>query len=298
MAKQPETISREAARERSEVLDAFRRWGYFEADLDPLGYWRPPGHPEIAELGGEHAEEARKHYTGTIGVEFMHMPDPARRRWVAERMESDPPAVDRERILERLVQAGVFEHFLHGRYKGTKRFSLEGITALIPLLDEMLEGAAERGAEQAVLAMSHRGRLNVMAHIVNRPARDIFAGFEDVDPRSVLGSGDVKYHLGATGPYQTRRGKKVNIHLVSNPSHLESVVAVAMGRARAKQARWGESGPERVVPITLHGDAGFGGQGIAAECLNLADLRGFSVGGTVHVVVNNLIGFTAGPAEL
>jgi len=283
--------------ERERVFDAFRRWGYLQADLDPLGFFPPQPHPELA-LTGEAAESARRYYCGTIGVEFMHLPDPQRRRWIQERIEATPPAPDREFILERLVRADVFEQVLQARYLGTKRFSLEGMAALIPLLDEVLERAAGLGAEAAVLAMSHRGRLNLMVHIVGKPAADIFTGFEDVDPRSVLGAGDVKYHVGATGEYRTRDARKLRVHLVSNPSHLEAVDPVALGRARAKQARYAEEGAARVLPIELHGDAAFAGQGIWAETLNLADLKGFSVGGTVHIIVNNLIGFTTRPAEL
>ncbi len=283
--------------DRERVFDAFRRWGYLEADLDPLGFFRPQPHPELA-LTGEAAELARRYYCGTIGAEFMHLPDPERRRWIQERIEATAPVPDRAFILERLIRAELFEQVLQARYLGTKRFSLEGMAALIPLLDEILKGAARLGAEAAVLAMSHRGRLNVMVQIAGKSAADIFAGFEDVDPRSVLGAGDVKYHVGATGEYSTRDGHKLRIHLVSNPSHLEAVDPVALGRARAKQARYAEDGPARVLPIELHGDAAFAGQGIWAETLNLADLKGYSVGGTVHVIVNNLIGFTTRPAEL
>ena len=228
----------------------------------------------------------------------MHLPDPERRRWIQERLETPPSAPDRKRILERLVRAEVFEQVLQARYLGTKRFSLEGVTALIPLLDQILEGASGHNAEWSVLAMSHRGRLNVMAHVVNRPPEEIFANFEDVDPRSVLGGGDVKYHIGATGDYLARDGRKVHIHLVSNPSHLEAVDPVAIGRTRAKQVRAGANGQELVLPIVIHGDAAFAGQGISAETLNFAGLEGFSVGGTIHILANNLIGFTARPPEL
>ncbi len=283
--------------EKEQVFDLFRRWGYLEADLDPLGFLKPEPYPEL-DLDGADAEQARHFYCGTIGAEFMHLPDPERRRWIQQRLESAPAAPDRERILERVVRAEVFEQVLQARYLGTKRFSLEGVTALIPLLDQILEGAAKHQAEWSVLAMSHRGRLNVMAHVVNRPAEEIFANFEDVDPRSVLGGGDVKYHIGATGDYVARNGRKVHIHLVSNPSHLEAVDPVAMGRTRAKQVRAGAKGQELVLPIVIHGDAAFAGQGIAAETLNFAGLEGFTVGGTIHIIANNLIGFTARPPEL
>jgi 2-oxoglutarate dehydrogenase E1 component len=287
----------EAGVNEGPVFDAFRRWGHFQADLDPLGFLRPFDHPEL-RLEGEEADRARKIYCGTIGAEFMHIPDPARRRWIIERLESAPPEPNRARILERLVRAEVFEQVLQTRYLGTKRFSLEGISALIPLLDEILSAAAPLGATEAVVAMSHRGRLNVMTHIVNKSARDVFAGFEDVDPRSVLGSSDVKYHIGATGTYHTPDGAALGIHLVSNPSHLEAVDPVAMGRARAKQTRAGQDGHRRVLPISMHGDGAFAGQGMAAEVLNLANVEGCEVGGTVQIVVNNLIAFTTVPAEL
>ncbi len=277
-------------------LDAFRRWGYLQADLDWLDRLEPAEHPELPEDG---AEEERGWYCGTIGVEFMHIPYPARREWIAERMESEPAEPDREKILELLARASTFEQVLQSKYIGNKRFSVEGIEALIPLLVEVLETATEHPVRQAVIAMSHRGRLNIMAQIVGAPAADILAGFEDVDPRAILGAGDVKYHLGATGTFAAASGEEVGIHLVSNPSHLEAVDPVAMGRCRAKLDRLEASDSDQtVLPIQLHGDAAFAGQGILAETLNLADIPGFSVGGTFHVIVNNLIGFTAEPRAL
>jgi len=285
-----------------QVLDAFRRWGYLEADLDPLQLARPPGHPALAldaEDFGDGVELGRRWYCGTIGLELMHIPEPDRRRWLQERMEGPPPEIDHAAVFDRLLHAETLEQTLQSRYLGTKRFSIEGVTALIPLLEEMLDTAGENDARQVVLGMSHRGRLNVMAHVVGLPVSYLFAGFEDVDPRSVLGGGDVKYHLGATGSFETEGGHTISMHLVSNPSHLEAVNPVAMGRVRAKQQRLrlaGAAEPEHeVVPILLHGDAAFAGQGINAESLNLASLDGFEVGGTVHVVVNNQIGFTTEP---
>jgi 2-oxoglutarate dehydrogenase E1 component len=283
--------------EKEQVLEAFRRWGYLQSDLDPVGYLRPEPQPEL-ERTGEIADYARRVYCDKIGAEFMHIPAAKKRRWVAERLEAEVLAPDRPHIMRRLIEAGVFEQVLQSRYPGTKRFSLEGAIALLPLLDEALDAAGQLGAEQIVMGMSHRGRLNVMVHIVGKSPMDVFARFEDIDPRRVLGGGDVKYHLGATGDYQTGHGHVLHIHLVSNPSHLEAVDPVAQGRARAKQTRLGEEGPRRVLPILLHGDAALAGQGTAAETLNLAALHGFSVGGTVHVVVNNLIGFTANPEDL
>jgi 2-oxoglutarate dehydrogenase E1 component len=281
----------------SAIFDAFRRWGYFEANLDPLGFLRPLDHPEL-RLDGEEAARARRIYCGTIGAEFMHIPNPEQRQWVIDRMESAAVEPNRAQILERLVRADLFEQVLQTRYLGTKRFSLEGISGLIPLLDAILSAAAQLGAEEAVLGMSHRGRLNVMTHIVNRSPRDVFAGFEDVDPRSVLGGGDVKYHVGATGDYQTAGGEKLRIHLVSNPSHLEAVDPVVMGRTRAKQTRLKEDARAKVLPIAMHGDGAFAGQGVLAEVLNMAGVEGYTVGGTIQIVVNNLIGFTTVPAEL
>jgi 2-oxoglutarate dehydrogenase E1 component len=306
-AKTAKTINKSATEEsRQRVFDAFRRWGYYEATLDPIGLFTPQRHPDL-ELSGPVAEEARGYYCGTIGAEFMHLPEPQRRAWIAERLETPAaPKPDRAKILERLIRADLFEQVLQARYLGAKRFSLEGVTALIPMLDAMLEVIGDRGAVECVMAMSHRGRLNVMTHAACKPAHEVVSGFEDVDPRSVLGAGDVKYHVGATGVYCTTTGKSIRMHLVSNPSHLEAVDPVAMGRARAKQSRLGtvatltdpaSAAHEQVVPIVMHGDAAFAGQGIWAETLNLADLQAYTVGGSIHIIVNNLIGFTTRPVQ-
>ena len=283
--------------ERERVFEAFRRWGYLEADLDPLGFLRPLSLPEL-RIEGELAREARKIYCSTVGVEFGHIADPEQRRWIQERMEGRQTAVDQQRVLDLLMRADLFELVLQQRYLGTKRFSLEGVTALLPLVDEILDAAGQQGAVELVMGMSHRGRLNVIVHVARREAQEVFAGFEDVDPRSVLGGGDVKYHMGATGEYVTRSGARIHIHLVSNPSHLEAVDPVTAGRTRAKQDRAGESGTRKYLPLIVHGDGAFAGQGILAETLNYADIPAYTVGGTVHVIVNNLLGFTTLSREL
>lgn len=283
--------------EKERVFDVFRRWGYLEADLDPLGCLQPVAHPEL-QIDSEFAAEARRIYCGTVGAEFMHIPDPACRRWIQEYLEGAPAGVDQSRVLDLLIRGEFFELVLQQRYLGTKRFSLEGVTGLLPLVDEVLEGAGHHGAVELVMGMSHRGRLNVIAHVVKRAPEEVFAGFEDVDPRSVLGGGDVKYHMGATGQYTTRSGAKIHIHLVSNPSHLEAVDPVTIGRTRAKQDRAGEGGSGKFLPLLVHGDGAFAGQGVFAETLNLADIPAYSVGGTLHVIVNNLIGFTTVYQEL
>ncbi len=283
--------------QREQIFEAFRRWGHLQAKLDPLGqYLLPEPVPEL-NFDGEDAEEAKSYYCGSIAVEFMHLPDAARREWIQERMEQRAPVPDQRQVLERLTQADLFEQVIQSRYLGTKRFSLEGVTVLIPFLDEVLNHAADFGAEKAVVGMSHRGRLNVMTNTFGKSPADIFSKFEDANPRSILGGGDVKYHVGATGQFITRTGGKISLHLVSNPSHLEAVDPVAMGRARAQQIRLGDGGQTKVLPVLIHGDAAFAGQGIWAETMGLGTIPGFSVGGTIQIIVNNLIGFTADPDE-
>ncbi len=292
-----------SASTRSLVFDVFRRWGYLQAQLDPLGQELAPVPLEEDLPPGARDEDvaaAKKIYCGTVGAEFMHIPDRRRREWIAARLEKTPrklSGAEQRAVLSHLIRADLFEQVIQSRYLGTKRFSLEGVTALIPFLDEAFQRAAELGAEKVMMGMSHRGRLSVMVNTFRKPAADIFSKFEDVNPRSFLGGGDVKYHVGATGEYPTRTGKTLALHLVSNPSHLEAVNPVAMGRARAKQARIGAGGAQAVLPLVVHGDAAFAGQGMTAETLNLGNIPGYTVGGTVHVIVNNLIGFTAEPGE-
>ncbi len=289
---------------RDQVFDIFRRWGYLQATLDPLGQYLAPEPFPTPAPEGDLAREARGFYCSTVAAEFMHIANPEQRQWIEQQMEQpEPQSLDQRHILTGLLRADVFEQVIQSRYLGTKRFSLEGLTALIPFLDQLLSTSAEAGVTTCVFGMSHRGRLSVMANIIGRSAAEIFTKFEDVDPRSTLGGGDVKYHIGATGNFQSTGGKTVALHLASNPSHLEAVDPVVLGRARAKQERIGQamqsnqSGKDQVLPLLIHGDAAFAGQGIVAETLNMATLRGYDVGGTVHIIVNNLLGFTAVPEE-
>jgi 2-oxoglutarate dehydrogenase E1 component len=297
------TLSREA------VFDIFRRWGYLQASLDPLGQYLPPEPFPTPAPDGPDAEEARRYYCGPIGAEFMHIPSPERRAWIQERLEKDIPAdqapanglITQSRILTDLIRADLFEQVIQQRYLGTKRFSLEGLTVLTPFLDQLFTTAAENGVRRSVFAMSHRGRLNVMVNTVGRHSKEIFSKFEDVHPETTMGGGDVKYHMGATGDFTTANGKTIALHLASNPSHLEAADPVIMGRTRARQDRAEAGGnteaTKQTLPMIIHGDAAFAGQGIWAETLNLATIEGFSVGGTIQVIVNNLLGFTANPEE-
>jgi 2-oxoglutarate dehydrogenase E1 component len=286
-----------AAITRETTFDIFRRWGYLQASLDPLGQYLPPEPFPTPAPDGADSEEARRYYCGSIGAEFMHIPSPEKRAWIQEQLERDLPAADTARILTGLIRADIFEQVIQQRYLGTKRFSLEGLTVLIPFLDQVFTTSADNGVTRSVFAMSHRGRLNVMVNTIGRASEEVFTKFEDVDPRSTMGGGDVKYHTGATGDFVTPNGKSIHLHLASNPSHLEAADPVIMGRARAYQERIGQAGRDQVLPLIIHGDAAFAGQGIWAETLNLASLHGYNVGGTIQVIVNNLLGFTALPEE-
>src|SRR5215469_16992207 len=276
---------------REATFDIFRRWGYLQASLDPLGQYLPPEPFPTPAPDGPDAQEARRYYCGSIGAEFMHIPSPERRAWIQDRLEKDIAPnqaaanglLEQPRILSDLIRADLFVQVIQQRYLGTKRFSLEGLTVLIPFLDQLFTTAAENGVTRSVFAMSHRGRLNVMVNTVGRKPNEIFSKFEDVNPETTMGGGDVKYHMGATGDFLTANGKTVALHLASNPSHLE-----AAGDKNASK---------QTLPMIIHGDAAFAGQGIWAETLNLASIDGFSVGGTIQVIVNNLLGFTANPEE-
>ncbi len=310
------------------LINFYRVRGHLVADLDPLFSGVARDHEELdpasfgytlwdldrtfftSGLGG--TEEAtlrqilevlRQTYCGKIGAEFMHIQDPEQKRWFMDRMEATRNRAaltsdDRRQILAKLVEAEVFEKALHTRYVGHKRFSLEGGEAVIPLLDRLLDRASGTGVEEAVLGMSHRGRLTVLACTVGKPLARIFAEFEDaVDPDSIHGSGDVKYHLGAAGTHRSRDGRIVRLTLAPNPSHLEAVDPVVEGMVLARQRREGDIGHDRVLPVLLHGDAAFAGQGVVAETFNMSQLHGYHTGGTIHLVVNNQIGFTANPRE-
>jgi multifunctional 2-oxoglutarate metabolism enzyme len=240
----------------------------------------------------------RDAYCRTIGVEYMHIQDPVQKQWMQQRLENVPrnswmDGVRKRRILETLNAAEAFEKFLHTRYVGHKRFGLEGAESLIPMLDALLDAAAHSGSRAVVMGMAHRGRLNVLANVLGMSYQKIFREFEgDIDPNSMQGSGDVKYHLGAEGVFRSSGGDELPVTLASNPSHLEAVDPVVEGMVRAMQDRMGDTTHERVLPVLIHGDAAFAGQGVVAETFNLSMLSGYRTGGTVHIVVNNGIGFT------
>ncbi len=309
------------------LVNAYRSRGHLEAELDPLGLVKTIPHAELdprtygfSELdmgrvvpGGflhgaedvplsEIIRRCRATYCRNIGVEFMHISSPVRKRWLTERMEPtlNEGQLDRETklaMLEKVARAEALERFVHAKYIGTKRFSLEGSETLVPLLDQVLEHGARLGVDECVLGMAHRGRLNVLTHIVGKQPRDLFAEFEDIDPASTFGSGDVKYHLGFSSDYVSRGGKKMHLSLSFNPSHLEAINPVVVGRVRGKQRRRKDITHSHVLGVLVHGDAAFAGQGLVAETLNLSEIHGYRTGGTVHVIVNNQIGFTATPAE-
>src|SRR5262249_16460725 len=258
----------------------------------------------------------RDSYCRTVGVEYMHMQEPEERAWLQARVERPhgrPGHDEQMQILSRLNIAEAFEMFLQTKFVGQRRFSLEGAESLIPLLDAVLTEAARASLHEAVLGMAHRGRLNVLANIVGKSYGQIFGEFEgNLDPRTTHGSGDVKYHLGAEGIFKASDGAAIKTSLVANPSHLEAVDPVAEGVVRAKQdvLDMGEPGftvlpvlihadapfpPPPVLAVLIHGDAAFAGQGVVAETLNLSQLRGYRTGGTVHIVVNNQVGFTTAP---
>jgi len=245
----------------------------------------------------------RNTYCGSIGVEYTHVQDPGRKLWLQQQMERDENRARIEpgqlaRIYHKLCQAELFEQFLHRKFLGQKRFSLEGGEVVIPLLDHIIEKAPRHGIVEYVVGMSHRGRLNVLANVMRKPLEVIFSEFQDSPDLDLpFGSGDVKYHKGFSQDHRVETGERIHLTLTSNPSHLEAVNPVVEGRAKAKQMRMHDHEGERIVPIIIHGDAAFAGQGIVAETLNLAQLEGYSTGGTIHIIINNQIGFTTTPTE-
>jgi 2-oxoglutarate decarboxylase len=318
-----------------ELIAAYRNRGHLMADIDPLrldkGRFR--SHPDLDVLthgltlwdldrvfkvdgfaGADYKKlrdvlsVLRDAYCRHVGVEYTHILEPEQQKWIQERVEvkhDKPTVAEQKYILSKLNAAEAFETFLQTKYVGQKRFSLEGAESVIPMMDAVLDQAAEHGLDEVVIGMPHRGRLNVLANIVGKPASQIFSEFEgNLNPSQAHGSGDVKYHLGATGNYLQMFGDNdIDVSLVANPSHLEAVDPVMEGLVRAKQDlldfKDGADGPQNfsIVPLMLHGDAAFAGQGVVAETLNLALLRGYRTGGTIHIIVNNQIGFTTSPQD-
>ena len=306
------------------LIRVHRVRGHLIADLDPLR-WKEPDMPvelDPATYGltiwdldrefltgglagrerlalGDILHVLRDAYCRTIGIEYMHIQDPEEQRWIQEQVEGVSPELDlddQRYILERLNAAEAFEKFLATKYVGQKRFGLEGAESAIPILDAILEAAADADLDGTVIGMPHRGRLNVLTNIVGKSYDQLFKEFEgQVDPDSMQGSGDVKYHLGQVGKFVARSGKDITVELAANPSHLEAVDPVVVGMARAKQDAINDPEAFSVLPILMHGDAAFAGQGVVAETLNMSDIKGYRVGGTIHVVVNNQIGFTTTP---
>jgi 2-oxoglutarate dehydrogenase E1 component len=310
-----------------DMIHHYREFGHLIANLDPLGH-NQSSHPllEPKEFGFTAADLdravectsflgcrratirelvalLRATYCGTFAVEYMDIADKAQLDWLQEHMEptlNKPKltAEERKQILSRLTAAAGFEHFLHTKYIGQKRFSLEGAESLIPLLDTLIEEAGKIGVEQIVMGMPHRGRLNVLAHILRKPYEMIFSEFEGTFlPPNVQGDGDVKYHLGYACDHTTASGQKIHLSLCSNPSHLEAIDPVVEGIVRAKQHYLDDRERSRVVPVLIHGDAAFTGQGIVAETLALSELEAYRSGGTIHIIINNQIGFTESPPD-
>ena len=306
-----------------QLIESYRTFGHLMADTDPLRY-RQRSHPDLdvvthglslwdldrefatGGFGGKPFMKLRRilgilrdSYCRSVGVEYMYMENPVERKWMQERVEVGAPRTPREeqlRILRKLNSAEAFESFLQTKYVGQKRFSLEGGETLIPLLDAILDSSAKAGIAEVCIGMPHRGRLNVLANIGGKSYGQIFQEFEGhYAENSVQGTGDVKYHLGTKGVFESDTGEKTNIYLAANPSHLEAVNPVLEGIVRAKEDMHGVHEAFNVLPILVHGDAAFAGQGVVSETLNLSQLKGYRTGGTIHIVVNNQVGFTTSP---
>ena len=308
-----------------QLVRGFRVRGHMIADLDPLGMPGPP-HPELElahyELGADDLDtrfssrtisgsgtmtlrriydHLRATYSRRIGAQFMHIDDLRTKEWLQQNLEQPDEKrrhltrAEQVRILTKLTDAEIFEDFLQKKFLGAKRFSLEGGETLIPLMDNLIDEAAEHGVEEIVIGMAHRGRLNVLANIMEKSARQIFREFQDADPDLNIQRGDVKYHMGHSVDTTTATGKKIHLSLCFNPSHLEFVNPVVVGRVRAKQDRFGDHERRRCMGVLIHGDAAFAGEGVVQETLNMSGLAGYTTGGTIHVIVNNQIGFTTAP---
>ena len=311
----------------TQLMNMFRVRGHLLSNLDPL-HPKAQYHPELDPmnygftvwdfdrkffcdgLGGYKVATLRaildmlhQTYCENIGVEYRHIQDPDEKQWLQNNMETvrNTPMYNsyfKKNILYKLIEAENFEKYIDKKYLGHKRFSIEGSETIIPVLDHLMNDAANDNVEEVVLGMAHRGRLNVLANIIGKPLHAIFSEFEDIiDLESAQGSGDVKYHLGASGDYKTLEGKSIKVSIASNPSHLEFVNPVVEGIVRAKQTRLKDAEKNRIIPLLLHGDAAFAGEGIVAETLNLSQLHGYRTGGTIHIIINNQIGFTTTPVD-
>ncbi len=308
------------------LIRAYRIRGHLAADLDPLGMRGQTPHPELDPktygftdadmdrpifidnvLGLQVAsmrqiiDIVKRTYCGTFALQYMHISDPEQSSWLKERIEGFGKEIQftregRKAILNKMVEAEGFEKFLHVKYMGTKRFGLDGGESLIPAMEQIIKRGGNLGIEEIVIGMPHRGRLSVLANVMQKPYRAIFNEFQggSFKPEDVDGSGDVKYHLGASSDREFDNNT-VHLSLTANPSHLEAVNPVVLGKVRAKQDQKSDATRTKVLPILLHGDAAFAGQGVVAECFALSGLRGHKTGGTIHIVVNNQIGFTTAP---
>ena len=309
------------------IIRAYRIRGHLAADLDPLGIVERGNHPELDPasygfteadmdrpifidnvLGLTHAsmrqiiEIVKRTYCGTFALQYMHISDPEQAAWLKERIEGYGKEIaftreGRRAILNKLVESEGYEKFLHVKYTGTKRFGLDGAEAVIPAMEAIIKVGGALGVQDIVIGMPHRGRLNILANVMQKPYRAIFNEFQggSFKPEDVGGSGDVKYHLGASSD-RTFDGNVVHLSLTANPSHLEAVNPVVIGKVRAKQDLLGDTERTKVLPLLLHGDAAFAGQGVVAECFGLSGLKGHRTGGTIHIIVNNQIGFTTAPS--
>ncbi|MCF8114283.1 MAG: 2-oxoglutarate dehydrogenase E1 component [Desulfotignum sp.] len=318
----------DAALQQSRVeslIYRYRDLGHLMACMDPLSSC-PTDHPllnlgafglspdqldtffytrRFSDSGQARLKDIISHLTETycrsIGVEYMHLQDPAERRWLQKRMEPvknrpEFSAGEKTVVLEKLTRTGLFERFLNKKYPGQTRFSLEGAEVIVPMLRTLFKQVSNAGCREVILGMTHRGRLSVQTQVLERPYEDIFKAFESCyDPADIIGAGDVKYHNGYLADIEITGGKKLRVCLLDNPSHLESVGPVVQGFARARQEMAGTEGINQVLPLLLHGDAAFAGQGIVAETLNMSQLSGFHTGGTIHVIINNQIGYTTAP---